>query len=68
MDCRQRAENEARTIAFSGQRGIMEGSEQNTIVSPALLQESSAGNGVTGMAEAMTGAGGPVGKPLQMTW
>lgn len=37
----------------------MEGSEQkNTIVIPALLQESSPGDGVTGMAEAMTGAGG----------
>lgn len=38
----------------------MEGSEQekHTIMIPALLQESSPGDGVTGMAEAMTGAGG----------
>lgn len=61
---------QAKTIAFSGQREIiMEGSEQekHTIAIPALLQESSPGSGVTGIAVAMPGAGGPVRKPLQMT-
>lgn len=56
---RECLKSQAKTIAFSGQREIMEGSEQekNTIVIPALLQEPSPGVGVIGIAAAMTEGG-----------
>lgn len=55
----EKAIHASKTAAFSWQRKIMKGSEQNnTIMIPVMLQEYSPGNGVKETGVAVTGGQG----------